>query len=77
MNFSGVKLGNIQLELIQVVMPDARQGKLLLLQDLSEYIASSPVDFNDDKYQGLTDLSDIKDIEEFGIVPRVAIQKQG
>lgn len=66
-----------QMTKIQVVMPDARRGKLLTLQDLSEYIASSAIDFNDDKYQGLTDLSDIKDIEEFGILPRVAIQKQG
>lgn len=66
-----------QMTKIQVVMPDAQQGQLLLLQDLSKYISLSSIDFNDDKYQGLTGLSDINDIEEFGIIPNVAIQKQG
>lgn len=66
-----------QMTKIQVVMPYARYGKLLELQDLSEYISSSSIDFNDEKYHKFTDLSDINDIEEFGILPRVAIQKQG
>lgn len=66
-----------QMTKIQVVMPDARYGKLLELQDLSEYISSSSIDFNDEKYHKFTDLSDINDIEELGILPRVAIQKQG
>ena len=62
---------------VNVMMPDARNGKLVELQDLSKFIASSEVSFEDEKYQHLSGLSTISDIQEFGIIPRTVAQERG
>ncbi|WP_057489874.1 spr1630 family ClpXP-sensitive toxin [Streptococcus orisasini] len=61
---------------IQVVMLDSDRN-IYFLQDLSGYIASSTITFDDEKYKDLSHLSsDISDFEEFGYIPKTQIQKQ-
>lgn len=61
---------------IQVVMPDSRTGKLIPFQDLSGYIATSSMDFNDEKYNQLEGLSEVNDVADFEILPRLASEKK-
>ncbi|EMB74477.1 hypothetical protein SMU40_04000 [Streptococcus mutans 15VF2] len=61
---------------IQVVMTDSDRN-VYSLQDLSAYIATSTITFNDEKYSDLTNLSnDIFEFEEFGYVPKTEVQEQ-
>ncbi|WP_156011111.1 spr1630 family ClpXP-sensitive toxin [Streptococcus ruminantium] len=68
--------GSHHLTNIQVVMPDSRTGKLIPLQDLSGYIAKSSIDFNDEKYNQLEGLSEVNDVADFEILPRLASEKE-
>lgn len=61
---------------IQVIMPDSRNGKLIEIQDLSAYISTSSIDFSDEKYQELQGLSEIDDVADFEIIPRLASEKK-
>ncbi|HFU4501461.1 TPA: hypothetical protein ACGPA6_001258 [Streptococcus suis] len=61
---------------IQVIMPDSRNGKLIEIQDLSTYISTSSIDFSDEKYQELQGLSEIDDVADFEIIPRLASEKE-
>lgn len=61
---------------IQVIMPDSRNGKLIEIQDLSAYISTSSIDFSDEKYQELQGLSEIDDVADFEIIPRLASEKE-
>ena len=61
---------------IQVIMPDSRTGKLIEIQNLSTFISTSNVDFNDEKYQELQGLSEIDDVADFEIIPRLASEKE-
>lgn len=65
-----------KIDTIQVVMPDTNRN-VHFLQDLSTYIISSTITFDDEKYEDLTRLSsDIFEFEEFGYVPKTEIQEQ-
>ncbi len=57
-------------------MPDSRTGKLIEIQNLSTFISTSNVDFNDEKYQELQGLSEIDDVADFEIIPRLASEKK-
>ncbi|BBD21899.1 hypothetical protein Q8F60_07440 [Streptococcus constellatus] len=61
---------------VQVYMPDARNGKLHPIQDLSEYIANSPYTLANETYQNLPNFSELTETEEFGIIPGTAEQEQ-
>ncbi|HFI0238150.1 TPA: hypothetical protein ACGOVN_001988 [Streptococcus suis] len=61
---------------IQVIMPDSRNGKLIEIQDLSAYISTSSIDFSDEKYQELQGLSEIDDVADFEIIPRLTSEKE-
>ncbi|WP_257211857.1 hypothetical protein [Streptococcus suis] len=57
-------------------MLDSRNGKLIEIQDLSTFISTSSINFNDEKYQQLQGLSEIDDVADFEIIPRRASEKK-
>lgn len=64
---------------VQVLMPDARTGQLHLIQDLSEFIVTSPYQLSDEVYQNQPNFSELSDeeTESFDIIPRTVAEEQG
>lgn len=63
---------------VQVLMPDARTGQLHLIQDLSEFILTSPYQLSDEVYQNQPNFSELSDeeTESFDIIPRTVAEEQ-